>query len=143
MYFRKLGIVATLVLITAACSKQAIIKTSNDKEQTGLIGSWQWVQSDGGLSYHVLTPASTGKQMALKLTDSTYAFYTNNALTAQGTYQMETRACIHDHTQKPFLNFSTGNGFMIEAQRHDSLFLSDENYDGMGSVYVRAANEIK
>lgn len=125
------------ILILTACTKQVLTQNKDGKEKDELTGTWQWVQSDGGLWYHIETPASSGKEIILQFADSTYAIYINNTVTSQGTYHIESRTCIHDQTQKPFLYFSAGQGLMIEAQNSDTLILSDENYDGMESVYTK------
>lgn len=147
MNFRTHIVIAILTVMMAACSKQVLMQTSktgsHNQESASVTGTWQWVQSNGGFAYHVETPASAGKQLNLNLTDSTYTYYLNNTVSLQGTYHTELRTCIHDHTQKPFLNFSGAQGLMIESQHSDTLFLSDENYDGMGSIYTRKATGIQ
>src|SRR5689334_7961294 len=109
MDFKRLSAFLIVALFAVACSKQALTKTSTGKETLGLVGTWQWVQSDGGISYQINTPLSTGKEIRLNLlSDSTYSFYTNSVVNTHGTYRITQRTCIHDGTQKPFLNFSTG-----------------------------------
>jgi hypothetical protein len=130
----------SIICITlAACAKKAhLAKHVPD----GLSGTWQWERTDGGIGHHIHdTPQSTGKSRVLKLNaDSTYAFYTNDVLTAQGTYRTEPRTCIHDRTRKPFLVFSESPGMMVEKLDAGSLALSDESYDGMESRYKRTVN---
>jgi hypothetical protein len=146
MYFSKSYAAILMALVITACSKHPLTKAADGNgSKDGLVGAWQWVRTDGGIGYNIhQTPLSTGKQVALKLVaDSTYAVYTNNIITSHGTYRIEMRTCIHDHNQKPFLLFSAGNGLMIEAQNTDSLILSDENMDGVESIYKRDITGIK
>lgn len=146
MNFIKNSAFAIIVFSISACSKQTgKAAAGNASENKGLVDSWEWVRTDGGLAYHIHdTPLSTGKHIVLKMAgDSTYSIYTNNELTLQGTYTLETRTCIHDHTQKSFILFSSGQGMMIEKLERESLQLSDESHDGLGSQYKRAVTNAR
>ena len=124
-----------LTLSITGCSKQ--VEKSTVEES--LVGTWQWVRTDGGFAFHIHeTPVSTGKNVDLKVSpDGKYSIYTNGALTSNGTYTLETRQCIHDHTDKTFINFSSGSGFMVEKIDNQHLDVSDEAHDGVGSSYKR------
>jgi hypothetical protein len=117
------------------CSKH--LDKSTVKES--LVGTWQWVRTDGGFAFHIHeTPSTTGKTIHLKITsDGKYSIYSNGALTSNGTYTLETRQCIHDHTNKTFVNFSSDPDFMVETIDNHNLEVSDEAYDGVGSSYKR------
>lgn len=138
-------VVALFLLIasTASCSKQDCRTSdpSDTPEKKGLPGTWKWVRTDGGIANHIHeTPASTGKNIELQIKpDFTYAVYTNGTVTSQGTYILDTRNCIHDHTSKQVINFSSLNDqdMMIEKLDGINLELSDEAYDGTGSLYTR------
>lgn len=124
-----------ITLVIKGCSKQ----DGKSSVKESLIGEWQWVRSDGGFAFHIHeTPITTGKNIDLKITfDGKYSIYTNNVLTSSGTYTLETRQCIHDHTNKTFVNFSSDPGFMVETIDNDLLGVSDEAHDGIGSNYKR------
>ena len=113
MSFAKKLAVATIPLLILACSKQVCTEADGSKTtDTKITGTWQWVRTDGGLGNNIHeTPLSTGTQIQLKLAaDSTYTIYTNNVITSQGSYRMQTKTCIHDLTQKPLLHFSDPAG---------------------------------
>lgn len=118
-----------------SCSKQVEKPTV----QENLVGTWQWVRTDGGFAFHIHeTPITTGKNIDLKIAaDGKYSIYTNGALTSGGTYSLETRQCIHDLTDKTFINFSSDSDFMVENIENDYLEVSDEAHDGIGSGYKR------
>jgi hypothetical protein len=124
-----------VIVIFTNCSKQ----TDTPNFQRSLIGTWQWVSTDGGIAFHIHeTPASTGKNVDLKISsDGKYAIYTNNVLISSGSYVLDTRKCIHDHTDKTFINFSSDYDFMVEKLDMGNLEVSDEAYDGIGSGYKR------
>ncbi len=121
--------------IVTGCSKQREEPTA----EKNLIGTWEWESTDGGIAFHIHeTPATTGKNIDLKIAPGgTYAMFTNGALISNGTYVLEKRKCIHDHTDKLFVNLSQDKDFMVEKIDKANLDVSDEAYDGMGSRYKR------
>lgn len=125
------------ITLLVSCSKQQIAAT--EKGGDSLLGTWQWQRTDGGIGYHIHeTPANTGKNVLLKLTAGNEFFiYTNGALTAQGTYGLRMQTCIHDQTNKTFIDFSTGQDMMVEKREGSYLELSDEAMDGVNSVFQR------
>jgi len=126
-----------LLTIITSCSKNDNYTFDNQN----LTGTWKWVRTDGGIANHIHeTPASTGNNIDLKITsDYKYFIYTNGTLSSQGTYNLEIRNCIHDHTDKNVINFSTSTDpdMMIENVDNLNLELSDDVYDGTSSLYVR------
>jgi hypothetical protein len=132
-YFSAVCIFALVTTFTS-CSK-------NKSDNKSLTGTWKWVRTDGGIAFHIHeTPANTGKNIDLQFTDDNhYTIYTNGAITSQGTYSLETQNCIHDHSDKKVINFSSPllSDMMIERIDNLSLDLSDNAYDGCGSSYTR------
>lgn len=139
-YIKSLLLIAVIALTTVSCTKPG-----TELPYTQLVGEWQWVRSDGGIANLIHdTPASTGKNVTLKLTaDNQYFFYSNGSLASQGTYTLETRACIHDGQQKTLINFSGCPDQAIHLLNATTLELSDEAHDGIGSQYRRAIVSIK
>lgn len=125
-----------MLALQVSCSREKI-----GSQATDLTGEWQWLQSDGGIANLIHdTPASTGKKVTLRLTaDWKYYYYTNDVLTEQGTYALETRTCIHDHGEKTLINFSGSPDQMVETMDGSTLQLSDEAYDGITSLYRKTA----
>ncbi|HYF32586.1 MAG TPA: hypothetical protein VD993_15785 [Chitinophagaceae bacterium] len=122
---------ATCSILAISCSKQ---HHSGDLE-----GTWEWVHTAGGIVFQVHTPASTGKKIDLKFEGDKYYFYTNGAITSQGTFTLRTGNCIHDHEDKPIIDFSDPmiGDLMIEDPITDHLSLSDNAHDGTASLYKR------
>ena len=106
-----------------------------------LAGTWKWQRTDGGIAFHIHeTPASTGKNIELVLTaDGKYRFLTNGSISSQGNYQLSTQKSIRDHEQKTFIDFSSisDRDMLVEKFDANELHLSDNAYDGVGSVYTR------
>jgi hypothetical protein len=128
-----LGLLSTCLLATS-CSKQ-----KENMANESLAGEWEWVKTDGGIANHIHeTPASTGKKVELRLrADNQYSITTNGVVTSQGTYTLIRRTCIHDHLDKTVIDFSTDQDLMVEEISKSTLALSDEAYDGLGSLYSR------
>jgi hypothetical protein len=102
-------------------------------------GVWSWLSTDGGIANIHQTPGSTGNEMFLHLTsDHHYSFYTNTAITDQGTYTITNKKSIIDNTTKPALIFSNRQtDQIIEILNKDTLKLADNAYDGFETLYIR------
>ena len=129
--------VAMLSVITfvTGCSK----KIDRSSAEQNLIGTWSWISTNGGIANNIhQTPTNTGKNIELTFeVGGKYSIYTNDSLTSNGTYVLETRKCIHDHTDKIFINFSSDKDLMVENIDKENLELSDEAFDGVKSNYKR------
>lgn len=121
-----------LLTIAVSCEMEELTITS-------LTGKWEWVSTEGGFAAHIHdTPASTGKKIQLELRDNNkYFVYTNGQITSEGTYSLSLKKCIHDHSQKQWINFSSDQNMMVERLDSEQLYLSDESYDGIGHLYSR------
>ena len=131
-HFKKIGFFL-LVLVFFSCSD------NNDSSDKNLIGTWSWVRTDGGFAFHIHdTPTTTGKNIDLKFTsDGNYFYYTNGILSSQGTYQFSTQKSIVDGTYKKSILFSAGGEMIITKLDNTNLELDDNNYDGIGSSYIK------
>lgn len=143
MFFSKAYILIFVVVLAAACSKHTDTETGSGNNQGGdtkLVGTWRWVRTDGGIGDNIHeTPLSTGNQMALTFTaGGTYLIYTNGVKTSEGTYTLQAKTCIHDLTDKMYINFSADQDLMVEKIDNKNLWLSDEFYDGLGSLYKKS-----
>lgn len=121
-----------------SCSKHDHDCNHDNKD---MAGSWKWLSTDGGIANNIHeTPASTGKNINLVLSaDNTYSVMTNGSVTSQGTYALDMRTCIHDHSNKRVINFSGAEDIdvMVESLANGMLTVSDENYDGTISRYIK------
>lgn len=128
-----LNLLTLCVLISCA-------KSPFTKQGTALRGTWIWVRTDGGFANHIHdTPASTGKNIKWVFSSAnSYKIYHGDTLYSGGTYQLLQRECIHDHTMKKMIDFSTptDQDLMIESQGGKTIMLSDEMFDGLGSEFV-------
>ncbi len=72
-----------------------------------------------------------------KPSDNRYYFYTNNTLTSQGTFAIKTENSIVYHKEKAVIDFSSALDMMIENIDNKNLSVTDNAYDGAGSLYTR------
>ena len=132
-YLKGIGLLFLLTVIVS-CS----VENSNVVVDKNLIGTWNWISSSGGIAGTTNTPASTGKNIALKFTsDNKYFYYTNGVISSEGTYKFSTQKSIVDGTFKKSIVFSAGGEMIIDKIDNTNLYLSDNYYDGFGSSYIR------
>lgn len=130
-----------LVFTLGNCSKY----TPSSQRPGELSGTWNWVRTDGGFGYHIHeTPASTGKSVQWKLTaDGRYSLYQNGNLVSQGNYTLKTAKSIRDHSDKKVIHFEGANepDWMILQVSRQQMEITDNNYDGVTSVFSRGASQ--
>jgi len=128
-------ILGLILLVLISCAKSPFAKNGD-----ALKGTWIWVRTDGGFGNQIHdTPASTGKKIRWVFSSANmYKIYINDTLYSGGTYKLLQKECIHDHTMKKFIDFSTptDQDMMIESQSGKTIILSDESYDGLESEFV-------
>ena len=89
-----LPLVVFAVSLLPSCGKSLAQQAVDEK----ILGSWEWVRTDGGIANHIHeTPASTGQEKTLLLNaNNTYVIMVNSAVFSQGTFIVESKQCIHD-----------------------------------------------
>ncbi|MDA0329186.1 MAG: hypothetical protein O2958_09285 [Gemmatimonadetes bacterium] len=107
--------------------------------QEHLAGSWNWVESSGGIAGVTLTPASTGETMTLRFPSAGLVeLIRNGAFVRSSTYTL-TPVLEEDsfgiEYEPPLLGFETQTGTLL---RGDTLVLADGCCDGFVYRWVRA-----
>jgi hypothetical protein len=125
-----------LICLALGCSKQTGLSVS----EVQLHGSWNWVQTDGGIAYNVHeTPASTGKNIILEFRkNNTCVITINGRVTGSGSYQLKTVTSIYDGKEKQLIEFADLRENLILSITGTSLTLADNAYDGLTSIYQKA-----
>ena len=123
-------IILGLIAFTSSCSKH------ETEISDALAGSWKWVSTVGGIGGFNDTPANTGNNIDLYLSDNgNYAYLTNGVVTSQGTYTLSIR------DNKKFIDFSGPNMNMFEAFissiQNNILTIAEDHPDGFTYTYVR------
>ena len=115
-------------------------------EGSDLIGSWDWVSTTGGLSGRLnRTPASTGTTVRLDLlANGRYAIAEDSDEHSRGTYTITLQRSIYSGEEDRYITYSkdlppVGVAFsgIIRLVGGDSLTISDNSHDGIGSLFVR------
>lgn len=113
------------------------LSCSNEEEEflKKIQGSWVWVESAGGLSGGVLTPANTGNKIKLEINSKAYSEFVNNKLLYTREYTIRESLSISGERLN-MMFFSNGDRKAIDFYS-DTLVLNDECYDCYKSKYIK------
>ncbi|MFH6605141.1 hypothetical protein ACEZ3G_16770 [Maribacter algicola] len=126
-----------------------IISCSSDDEteisNSDLVGIWNWTGTSGGLIYFEETPETTGKTIHLTLKDNySFSISENGNEISSRTYELTLKKSIYSGKMEKFIQFPenqqyTGivNRGIIKTYETNKLDISDNNYDGIGSGFVK------
>jgi len=115
-----------------------------------LIGKWNWISTDGGIGFHIHeTPNSTGKIVELNIKDDNhYAIQENGSEVVNGTYEIVMKASIYSLDIERFIIYSaeyqnqnTVVSGVIRVLENNKLSISDNNFDGIGSEYIKSTKK--
>ncbi|MGF1558912.1 MAG: hypothetical protein ACFCUL_07475 [Flavobacteriaceae bacterium] len=128
-----------------------VISCSSDEEtainNSDLIGNWNWTSTGGGFSGDLNeTPITTGKTYNLNLNANyTYFLLENQTEISSGTYELTMRESIYSQETERFISYSDSfeqpqslviSG-VIRAFENTNLSISDNNHDGIGSIFEK------
>ncbi len=123
--------------------------TSDDETEinnSGLIGKWNWTNTDGGIGFHIHeTPETTGKIIHLTLMENyTYSITENENEISNGTYELIMKKSIYSGELDRFIQFPENQQYtgivmqgIIKTYETNKLDISDNNYDGIGSKFLK------
>ncbi len=131
-----------LLFAVWSCDKDDVA----DNRMKGFVGDWNWIQTDGGIAYHIHdTPESIEKSYRIILTDAYEISIIENELERViSSYALSLKESIYSGEPELFLEVSDDvqipslvvNG-IITLVSADTLTIADNNYDGVGSTFVR------
>jgi len=132
-----------LILFTIfSCSSDEITEIDN----SDLIGNWNWTNTDGGIGFNIHeTPETIGKTIHLNLSKNyTFSITENYTEISSGTYELIMKKSIYSGELERFIQFTENYQYtgivmqgIIKIDESNKLDISDNNYDGIGSRFVR------
>lgn len=135
-------LISLFIVIGLICCEK-----DNDSLRTdsGLIGTWEWLRTDGGIAFHIHeSPYTTGNTYLLKFTaDSMITIYENDINIFTGNYLIEKEKSIYSGEIEDFILIAENYNIQslvisgIIKVDNDSLTIDDNCYDGVGSSYIR------
>ena len=111
-------------------------RNSENPNYEYLIAKWNWVKSSGGINGTVETPASTGKNIVLEISQNKLKVYENGVLKTEKNYSIQTKNSILGGQKQMIVYdpYQPDQSFSIE---NNKLFLSDECNDCFQSEYTK------
>jgi hypothetical protein len=127
--------------LLTACKKDISVPNPEMKK---LFGTWEWVESSGGISGGTITPATEGHHMTIEFKENgVFKKYKNNRRIDRMTFTLSEGSSI---ISNPAFLIEYKDGCMNKKEvipqsfkfgGQDTLYLSDECYDCYSHVYVR------
>jgi hypothetical protein len=115
-------------------------------EDSGLVGEWSWVSTDGGIAGNIHhTPESIGKEITLIMNiDYSYEVYEDDTLVSDGIFDLVLKNSIYSQELTVFIeltdNYSYQNVVIagaIVSLDDQTLNISDNFSDGVASIFER------
>ncbi|MGV8945822.1 MAG: hypothetical protein ACOH1N_05290 [Lutibacter sp.] len=131
-----------ILLAIFSCSSDEIAEIDN----ADLVGHWNWTNTDGGIGFNIHeTPETTGKIIHLNLSKNyTFSLTENGDEILNGTYVLIKKKSIYSGKLERFIQFPENFQYtgivlkgIIKIDKSNKLEISDNNYDGIGSEFVR------
>ena len=148
-------VIACITFFVQSCSKQFVTsakdtqQSSNDSLSNLVTGKWNWVQSDGGISYRVENPSNTGNNLQLQFnTDGTANYYKNGALQYTGNFVL---AVVVDPANGDTSLTISQNYFGMYAEAEveafhitsDTIIFDEPGADRFRHIYTRYVSQVK
>lgn len=113
--------------------------STGPSSEVGVIGTWTWLESTGGIAGVTLTPASTGESMALRFTlDGQAQLFRNGSLERMvgfATTPGREEGALEVSYDAPLMGFEVQTATFPSG---DELVLTDPCCDGFAYRYLRA-----
>lgn len=142
---KKIVIIFILAIGFISCTADGQTEITN----SDLTGKWNWVSTDGGIAANIhKTPASTGNTLQLSLMKNyAYTITPNGNAVESGKYELVLKKSIYSGKMERFIQCTDTEGEqsqsivttgIIKIYETNHMSISDNNYDGIGSKFVKA-----
>ncbi|MFV9552579.1 hypothetical protein [Algibacter sp. PT7-4] len=106
----------------------------DNSQELQLIGTWNWVESSGGIDGRTETPTSTGNSMKIEISSNSVKRYLNGNLESELTYSTE----FEEYNGEQWLKIIYENEWEQHVDLNtDYLILYDRCSDCFQYEYVR------
>lgn len=129
---RILAIIGSICLILTSCQK-AEIEDARDE----LKGSWDWVQSSGGIGGWTLTPNSEGYSQRLEFTNKKVTKYRADTVQFDQSYSLSKDMSNITGEEELMINPGPGNIGSTLLLDGDTAYFLEECFDCFSHKYVR------
>ncbi|MEN9422445.1 MAG: hypothetical protein RLZZ107_1926 [Bacteroidota bacterium] len=129
---KKLITLSIIAMLFIGCGK---INTPNSESEK-IFGKWRFVSSSGGFAGTGNTSYSSNDLYEYK-ENGTFSHYEGNQLIDQSSFSLQLGTSITGQTNQLMIHYGVV-GYQQSFQiNNDTLFLSDEVYDGFQYVFVK------
>lgn len=137
-------VLLAVCLLFSSCRKDISLP---DPSLSKLFGNWEWVQTSGGFAGEIITPQSGGDTWSVEFnSNGIFKHYKNGKKVDKQKYTLSAGTSMLTNATAWFINYENASildktgphlpqTFRFGGQ--DSLFISDEAFDGYNYVYVR------
>ncbi len=135
------GLLLLVFMVLFSCQKKGSIGYDE------VYGSWNWIESDGGESFHILTPLSEGINITIVYNQNgLFEKYIDNEKVTSLNYYFEKGTSISTYNQTTLITYKNrintkhrtrelvSNSYKVSG---DTLFLYDECFDCFRSIYLK------
>jgi hypothetical protein len=129
---KKLFTLSIIAMLFISCGK---INTPN-AESEKLFGKWRFVSSSGGFAGTGNTSYSSNDLYEYK-ENGTFSHYQGNQLIDQSSFSLQLGPSITSQTDQLLIQYGTVGYKQSFQISNDTLFLSDEVFDGFQYVFVK------
>lgn len=150
----KLFITILICFSILSCTKEKIVDNTNYvKTPTDLIGSWNWLETSGGIASANYNPSTTGESIKIELDSlNTYRYFSNGSLVYETKFHIEKTASLFHHGDSTLILIVDSNPKNIyftkqwsdlishcyfSFQSTDTLIFRDAAFDGFNHYYSK------
>ncbi|MFC1564273.1 hypothetical protein ACFL6G_05015 [candidate division KSB1 bacterium] len=116
-----------------SCGHHSATEPELIEYEPSLIGSWNWIKSQGGIAGELLTPESTGWTVDLTFTGDYMRFSRNDTTLVEGVYTLEIPE--NPDTQWSSIYINDNLVFNYRFPDFNCLLLMDPVTDGYGHEF--------
>jgi hypothetical protein len=129
-------LLALIILLTglSACKTQ-----NNAPVENPLVGKWEWVRSKGGLAGTTVSSSPADQKQVIFTREGDHELIENGKSKMKVEYVIRNGKSMLSMSHVPMVYFRSNKIYQSFRVESDTLFLTDEIYDGFSHVYLRVS----